>query len=169
MFDLLRVIHIVFGVLWTGGVFFLAVFLIPSSRAIGPAAGPMMNQLTQVRQLPRMLIIFGLLTIVAGFWMYFINSASADHQWVRSTPAKIYGAGAIFALIGWFMGMMVNAPLAKKIGALGAKMAAAGGPPSDADKAAMGAMQSKMATVSNIGVTLLLLATVCMAVARYIP
>lgn len=169
MFHLLRVLHIVFGVLWTGGVFFLAVFLIPSSRAVGPAAGPMMGQLTQVRQVPRVLLYMGLVTILAGFWMYYLNSANANHEWARSTTAKIYGAGAVFALIGWFMGMTVNAPLAKKIGALGARLAAAGGPPSDADKAEMAAMQAKMATVSYIGVTLLLLATVCMSVARYVP
>ena len=169
MFPLLRIVHIVLGVLWTGGVFFLAVFLIPSSRAIGPAAGPMMGQLTQVRQVPRVLLYMGLLTIIAGFWTYFLNSANADHTWMKSTPAKVYGAGGILALVGWFMGMTVNAPLAKKIGALGARMAAAGGPPSDADKAAMAAMQAKMATFSYTGAALLVLATMCMAVARYVP
>lgn len=169
MIHLLRTIHIVCGAIWVGGVFFMAVFLLPSARAIGPAAGPMMGQLTQVRQFPRWLLYIGTLTIIAGFWMYWLDSAGANPDWMKSTPAKVYGFGAIFALIAWFMGMILNAPLAKKLGAYTAKVAASGAPPTEADKAAIGGMQARLATLVNIAATLLILATVCMAVARYIP
>jgi hypothetical protein len=166
---LLRTLHIVFGAIWVGGVFFLAAFILPSARAIGPAAGPMMGQLTQARQLPRWLLYFGLITIVAGFWMYWLDSAGANPDWMKSTPAKIYGFGAIFALIAWLIGMMLNAPLARKLGETSARIAASGAPPTDADKAAIGGMQARLAMFTNVAVTLLILATVCMAVARYIP
>jgi uncharacterized membrane protein len=169
MIHLLRVVHIVFGALWVGGVFFMAFFLLPSARAAGPASGPMMGQLTQVRQFPRWLLYFGTFSIVAGFWMYWLDSAGANPDWMKSKTAMIYGTGAIFALLAFFMGMMVNAPLARRVGELGARLAAAGGPPSDADKAQMAAMQAKLGTLANITAGLLITCTVCMAVARYVP
>jgi hypothetical protein len=166
---LLRTIHIVFGAIWVGGVFFMAAFLLPGARAIGTAAGPMMGQLTQVRQVPRWLLYIGTLTIIAGFWLYWLDSAGANREWMKSTPAKVYGFGAIFALIAWFMGMILNAPLARRLGAFTARVAAAGVPPTDAEKATIGAMQARLGMLANVGATLLILATICMAVARYIP
>ena len=38
----LRIAHIVTGAFWVGTVIFLAAFLLPSLRAAGPAAGPVM-------------------------------------------------------------------------------------------------------------------------------
>ena len=49
---LLRVLHIVGGAFWVGTAVFIAAFLGPSLRAAGPAAGPIMSYLTQVRRLP---------------------------------------------------------------------------------------------------------------------
>jgi hypothetical protein len=166
---LLRAVHIIFGVMWVGGVFFLAFFVLPSARAVGPAAGPFVGHLTQVKQVPRVLLYLGLITIVAGFWMYWLDSAGANPEWMKSNVAKTYGLGGVFALVAWFIGMILNAPLAKKIGAYNAKLAASGAPPTDADKATVGAMQAKLAQYSMIATVLLLLATACMAVARYIP
>ena len=166
MIQLLRTIHIVTGVIWVGGVFFMAVFLLPSARAIGPAAGPMMSQLTLVRQFPKWLLIAGSFTLVAGFWLYGIASSGAP-GYMASGPAKVYGVGALFALAAWFMGMTMNAPLAKRLGALGARIAASGAPPTASEKAEMSAMQWRLGGLSMIAATLLILATVAMAVARY--
>lgn len=169
MIHLLRVIHIVFGVIWVGGVFTLAAFVVPSARAIGPAAGPMMGQLTQVRQMPKWLVIAGFLTIAAGFWLYWHASVGADPRWMASGPARTYGIGAVLALIAWFMGMTMNAPLAKRMSAMGAKIAASGAPPTADEKAQLSAMQARLGTLSVVGAALLILATMTMAVARYVP
>jgi uncharacterized membrane protein len=168
MIHLLRVIHIVAGVIWVGGVFSLAVFLLPSARAAGPAAGPVVGQIMQVRQMPKWLIIAGFLTIAAGLWLYMLP-AGTDSGWMASGPAKVYGVGAIFAITGWIVGMAVNAPLAKRISALGTSIAAAGVPPTNDQQAQMAAMQSRLGKLATFVATLLILATVTMAVARYVP
>lgn len=169
MIHLLRTIHIVTGVIWVGGVFFMAVFLLPSARALGPAAGPMMNQLTQVRQFPKWLLLTGALTIIAGFWLYWQASVMAGTQWMASGPAKVYGLGAVFSVVAWFIGMTMTAPLARRLGALGARIATSGAPPTVDDASQMAAMQARLGLLASIVVTLLLLATATMAVARYVP
>lgn len=167
MIHLLRTIHIVGGVLWVGGVFFMAAFLLPSARAIGPAAGPMMVQFTQVRQVPRWLLILGFLTIAAGLWLYMLASASAP-GWMASGQARVYGVGAVLAIIAWFVGMTMSMPLARRVGAFGARIAASGAPPTSDEVAQIAAMQARLGTLATIVATLLILATATMAVARYV-
>jgi len=48
-----RLIHIVSGVFWVGGAIFIAMFLLPTLRSVGPAGGPVMSYLVQVRKLCR--------------------------------------------------------------------------------------------------------------------
>ncbi len=168
MIHLLRTIHIIAGVIWVGGVFFLAAFVLPSARAVGPASGPMMGQLTQVRQVPRFLLYAGFLTIGAGFWLYWIASASGNPGWMSSGPAKVYGVGAIFAVAAWITGMTLSMPLAKRTGAFAARISASGAPPTAEDQAQLAAMQARLGTLASIAAALLLLSTAAMAVARYV-
>ncbi len=167
MIHLLRTIHILAGVIWVGGVFFLAAFVLPSARAVGTAAGPMMGQLTQVRQVPRFLLYAGFLTIGAGFWLYWIASAG-NPGWMSSGPAKVYGVGAIFAVAAWITGMTLSMPLAKRLGAFAARISASGAPPTAEEQAQLAAMQARLGTLASIAATLLTIATATMAVARYV-
>ena len=168
MIHLLRTIHIIAGVIWVGGVFFLAAFVLPSARAVGPAAGPMMGQLTQVRQVPRFLLYAGFLTIGAGFWLYWIASAGGNPEWMSSGPAKVYGVGAIFAVAAWITGMTLSMPLAKRVGAFAARISASGAPPTAQDQAQLAAMQARLGTLASIAAILLIIATATMAIARYV-
>src|SRR4029079_1674985 len=74
LFLLLRVIHVVAGVLWVGGVVFMTRFLLPSARPAGPAAGPMMQQLS-ARKLAAYTPIVAVLTVLAGIGLYWHDSA----------------------------------------------------------------------------------------------
>src|ERR1041384_4189808 len=64
---LLRLIHILAGVFWVGGVLFLTRFLLPTTSALGPAAGPVMDHLNRVRRLPQSLLGAGFITVLSGF------------------------------------------------------------------------------------------------------
>ncbi len=165
----LRLLHIVFGVLWVGAVVLVATFVIPSARAIGPAAGPMMGQLTQVRRLPQLMTMAGVLTVLSGLAMYWRVSSGFAASWITSGPGLTFTIGALAGLVSLAMGMTINAPLAKRMGLLQARLASAGGPPAPADLAALHAMQARLASLSLAGSALLLTATAAMAVARYIP
>src|SRR5215510_2858802 len=69
-FIIFRLIHILAGVAWAGGVFLFVVFIQPSAAAIGPAAGPMMGQLLGARKLVDRFLQLAAITIVAGLVMY---------------------------------------------------------------------------------------------------
>ena len=46
---LFRLVHIVSGVFWVGGILFMVRFLFPTALALGLAAGPVMNHLNRVQ------------------------------------------------------------------------------------------------------------------------
>lgn len=166
---LLRVLHIVAGVFWVGAVLLVTAFLTPAIRAVGPAGGAVMNQLAQVQRLPLYLMGAFAITLISGLLLYWGDARTGGSAWLGSGPAQMFGLGGVLALAGGIVGMAVSSPAARKLGALGAAMAAAGRPPTPEELATMQQLQRRMATASVLVAILLVLATVCMAVARYVP
>lgn len=167
LFLLLRVIHVVAGVLWVGGVVFMTRFLLPSARAAGPAAGPMMQQLS-ARKLAAYTPMVAILTVLAGFGLYWRDSAGfRSHEWLSSPSARTFGAGAVIALLVWVLGLVVISPAGRRMAALGATMGQ-GGPPAPEQIAEMQALQARMSWSSRAASVLLIITTVLMAVARYV-
>jgi|SRR5688572_434505 uncharacterized membrane protein len=164
----LRLIHILAGTFWVGTAIFTAVFLIPSIRALGPAGGPVMHQIAQVRKLPVYFLGAGVLTVLSGIGLYSKASGGFTNQWMQSGPGMTFGIGAVFALVAMTVGMLVAAPTAKRAGALGATIASAGKPPSPEQQAEMQRLQARAGKASALGAALLVCATVAMAIARYI-
>ena len=82
----LRLIHILAGAFWAGSAIFTAAFLIPSIRALGPAGGPVMQQIAQVRKLPVYFFGAGTLTVLSGIGLYSRASGGFTNQWMRSGP-----------------------------------------------------------------------------------
>lgn len=167
MMHLLRTLHILGGVVWTGTMVFLAFFLLPSARTIGPAAGPLIGHLMQVRKLPIYMLALGLITVLSGYWMYWHNAVIYGSSWLASGQGKVFGIGAVLATISWLLGFFVSRPTAKRMGLLAAQIAAAATPPSPALQAELGALQMRMGKVSVLIAVLLITATIAMAVARY--
>lgn len=168
MIHLLRILHVLGGVIWTGTMVFMAFFLLPSARAMGPAAGPFINHLMQVRKLPVYMLVIGLVTVLSGYWLYWHNAVTFGSEWLASGQGKVFGIGAVLATIGWLLGFFVSRPTANKIGMLAAQLAAADSPPSPALRTELGALQARMSKVSMLIAALLITATIAMAVARYI-
>src|SRR5471030_145477 len=124
MLILLRLIHIVIGILWGGGIVFLAMFILPSTSATGPAGGAVMQDLTTVRKLPAYILTAELLTILSGLSLLWIDSVGFTSTWMASGPGRTFSLGATFAIIAVIMGATVNAPAAKKLAGLGAAIQA---------------------------------------------
>ncbi len=168
LFLLLRVIHVVAGVLWVGGVVFMTRFLLPSARAAGPAAGPMMQQLS-ARKLAAYTPIVAVLTVLAGIGLYWHDSAGfRSHEWLSSPSAMTFGAGGILAIVVWILGLIVIGPAGKRMTELGASMQQAGGPPAPERIAEMQAVQARMSWSTRVASVLLIATAILMAVARYV-
>ena len=166
----LRLIHIVVGVCWVGAVVFIAVFLLPTMKAVGPAAGPVMAHLTEVKKLPSYLMAGVLLTIASGVTLFWNDSVGfKSDAWMHSGPGLTFSVGGTIAIIVGIMGMAINSPTAKKLGALSAAVRASGGPPSAEQAAELQRLQRRLAGAMTIAAVLLVIAAGAMAVARYVP
>jgi uncharacterized membrane protein len=166
---LMRVIHILIGVFWVGTVLFIAVFLMPSVRAAGPAGGSVMHQLVQARRLPLWLMAAAIVTIASGLWLYWLDSSGFRSAWLGSGPGRVFGLGGAFAILATIVGMAVNTPAGRRLAALTARVQGSGRPPSSEEAAEMQRLQTRLARATIAVAVLLVLATAAMAVARYVP
>jgi hypothetical protein len=169
VFLLARFIHVVAGVVWAGALVFISWYLLPSIRGAGPAGGSVMQQLMQVRRLPVMLISVAILTLLSGLSLFYLDVAAFGPAWVHSGPGRTFSIGAAFGILVMIVGMSVNNPAAKKLGALTTAIQASGGPPSAEQGAELGRLQNRLFVAGRVVAVLVLLAVTCMGVARYVP
>ena len=167
MIYVLRLVHILAGAFWFGAIVFTARFLIPSLRAVGPAAGPVMAQLEQ-RKISLAMMGSAILTLASGIWLMFIVSGGQPGVWMRTGMGRTLGIGAALAILAMIVGMIVNPRALKRLGEIGAAVAKRGGPPSPEEAAEVARLQSRMGTGTCIVAILVTLALAAMAVARYL-
>jgi len=164
---LLRLIHILSGVFWVGGFMVFARFVFPAARMLGPAAGPVMDQLVRVRKLPRAFIGAASLTILSGLGLFWRDSVGSGSAWAGSPAGRVFGIGALLAVIAFVIGVAVNAPAGQRLAALTAEMQAKGGPPTPEQSAQVQRLQKRLGVGMQVIAVLLVLATAAMALARY--
>ena len=169
MIVILRIIHIVGGVFWVGSALFGALLLAPALRAVGPGAGPVMNQLVKVRKMPVLMMTSGIATMIAGIWLLMIDSAGQPGVWMRSGTGRTFAIGGAMAIVAFLLGMAVNMQVSKRLAAIGAAAGARGGPPTPEEQAEVQRLQGRMSVASQAVTLLLVLATSAMAIARYVP
>ena len=169
MVYVLRLIHIIGGVFWVGAAMFATYLLAPALRAVGPGAGPVMNQLARVRKMPLVMTVSAIATMGAGIWLLVLDSAGSQGEWMRSGAGRTFSIGAALAILAFVIGLAVNGPTAARLGAIGVAVAAHGGPPTAEESAEMQRLQARMGVASQVVTLLLVLTTGAMAVARYVP
>ena len=161
---LLRIIHIVGGVIWVGGTLIMTFFIGPTVNATDQAGqrfvGHLMNNL---KFSSRMAAASGA-TILAGVILYWIDSQGFTSPWMTSGAGRGFGIGAAFALIGFVYGILIGRTT-KTMAQLGAQMQ---GNPSSAQLAQLQTIRKQQATYSTISTVTLLLAVIFMAIARYL-
>lgn len=167
VFLLMRLLHVVLGVFWVGTIVFAATFLMPSMRDAGPEGGKVMLALMR-RGYMTVVPILALLTLISGFWLYMHIIGTAGPAWAGSMAARVYGLGGIIAVIAFGLGMFVLRPNAKKVGAAMEAMATTPeGPARTALMDSVALPRAKTAAVAPWIAGLLTIATICMALARY--
>jgi len=168
MMIVLRVVHILLGVFWAGGAFFAAMFLVPSVRAAGPAGGPVMRQLMEVRKFPIYAMLFGLLTVISGLWMYFHDNSVSNGAFAKSHAGMTYGVGAITAILTLVVGATIMGPTSGKMAKLMGQIAAQGGPPTPEQQQTITHLQQRLGLGTRLASILLLITVVTMAIGRYV-
>jgi uncharacterized membrane protein len=164
----LRIVHILAGVFWVGAALTTFLFLQPTAREVGPAAGPFTAHLAGKKKLVDWVLRAAGLTVLAGLLMYW--RVTGGLEWDRITTA--YGIsltiGALCAIAAFSLGLSVVRPTIMSTLAIGREVAASGGTPTPEQSAKLQALQKRGKDIGQIIVPLLIVAVAAMASARYL-
>lgn len=160
---LLRIVHIVGGVIWVGGTLTMAFFIGPTIGATAEAGQKFVSHLMNNLKFSNRMSAAAGLTILAGLILYGLD-ARAGTAWLRSGMGIGLGIGAGFALIGLVFGILIGRTT-KAMAQFGAQFQ---GKPTSDQMNQMQAIRKQQATYSNISAAALILALVFMATARYL-
>jgi len=163
----LRIVHVIAGAFWVGAGLTASLFLQPTAREVGPAAGPFMTHLAQRKRLPDVMLAAAGLTILAGLLMYWQVSYGFDADWIGSSYGLTITIGALAAIAAAALGGSVVRGSMSKAGAI-AQSAASGGGPTPEQASEMQALQRRARTAGALMLGLLVVATALMAAAQYV-
>jgi hypothetical protein len=164
----LRIVHILAGVFWVGAAVTTILFLQPTAREVGPAAGPFMAHLGGKKRLADWVLGAGGLTILAGLLMYWKVSGGLDGDWLTSAQGVSLTIGALCAIAAFSIGVSVVRPTIMATLAIGREVAASGGPPTPEQGARLQALQERGTSIGRVVLPLLVVAVAGMAAARYL-
>lgn len=162
-----RLIHILTGMFWVGAMVFVAVFLMPSLAEAGPDGAKVMVGITR-RRFMQIMPVVAILTILSGIYLYWRVSAGFEMGYLKSGPGHVYAISGLIAIIAFLIGLTVTRPAMMQAAALAASMGTASAAEREAMAARMQALRARGAAGGKIVATLLVLAAVGMAVARYL-
>ncbi|MGH7519023.1 MAG: hypothetical protein ACREOC_16420 [Gemmatimonadales bacterium] len=165
---LLRLVHIVLGVLWVGMMVFTVVFLTPAVQDAGPDGGKVMTAL-QRRGVMTVMPILALGTLLSGIWLYWRASAGFHPSYVASRVGLAFGLGGLASLIAYGLGMTVMRPAMLRATTLAQALGSAKTEPErEAQTVEIQRLRARGAAVARLVALLLILAVAAMAVARYL-
>jgi hypothetical protein len=162
----LRIVHILAGVFWVGAAFTVILFIQPTAREVGPAAGPFMSHLAGSKRLVDFVLGAAGLTVLAGLLMYWRVSDGLDPDWIGSAPGISLTVGALCAIAALAIGGSIVRPGIMATLAIGREVAASGGGPTPEQAAQMQAIQRRSIAAGKAIVPLLIVAVTGMAAAR---
>jgi uncharacterized membrane protein len=164
----LRVVHILAGVFWVGAALMTFLFLQPTAREVGPAAGPFMAHLAGKKRLVDWVLRAAGLTVLAGLLMYWRVSGGLDPDRIGSAEGIAITVGALCGIAAFSLGLTIVKPSLMATLAIGRDVAAGGGTPTPEQAAKLQALQKRGKDVGQIIVPLLIVAVAAMAAARYL-
>jgi uncharacterized membrane protein len=166
---LLRIVHIATGVIWVGSLFVVVVFIQPTAATLGSAGGPFMSELRR-RRFVDVVFIDAVVTVVVGGFLYWRDWHAVHprfHDWIDSRFGAALTVSAMVALCGLGVAALVTRPTIARLVSL-AHVAASRGTPSPGSATQIGALQRRLVVAERASFSLVLLAVVAMASARYL-
>jgi len=164
---ILRLLHITCGVFWAGAAIYLAAFVMPAVKALGPDGGKFMQQLAKTNKLPLVMTIAATTNIVAGILLLWKLSNGFQYDWMVAKHGLVLNAGVLLGIIAYLEGLLVTRPTIIKINVLGAQLST-GVPPSQEQLHLMNSYRQKVITANNIAAILLAVTVIAMSLVRYL-
>lgn len=162
IFSILRVAHIVAGILWAGGALALTLFVAPTMSATGDAGKQFAGHLITKTRFSAYMMVTGLTTVLAGSVLYGIDSNWFQSAWMRTPTGIGFGIGAVAGILAFIFGYLLG-NVNQALAALGAQIQ---GKPTTEQMSAMQALVKKQTMMSQGNLIFMLIAILMMAVAR---
>lgn len=165
---LLRLIHILTGIVWVGGMTFFMFFLLPGLQGEPAVMGKVMQGLAR-RNYMLLMPLIAIATILSGLAMIWVTSGGHVGLYMQTRSGHTFTMAGGLAILGFLVGMFLSRPAGMKAAAIGAQMATATDPAEQARlKDQMAGLQKKSGVYSILVMVLLLAAAAGMAIARYV-
>lgn len=165
---IMRLLHIISGVIWAGGAIMLASVVTPAVMASGPAGGQVMQQMTGPRRLSGYMTAVAILTTLSGLYLFDMRSGHFNMAWISSTAGIMLSIGALAGVAAFLHGAFATGRLTSKAAALGQELAASQGPPPPEKLAEMAELQRKLVANGRVSAILLLISVGGMSVTGYV-
>lgn len=164
----LRVLHIFTGVFWAGATIYLAYFVAPAVKALGPDGGKFMQQLARTNRLPVMMSLSALLNVLCGVLLLWELSNGFQGTWMASAHGMILSVGGVLAIIAFLEGLLVTRPAANMINKIGHNIAQSASAPTAEQSQQLMALRNKIFKANNLAALLLVAAVILMSIVKYI-
>ena len=164
----LRILHIATGVFWAGTAWFFFGWIEPTTKAIGPQAGPFMHHVVRQRRVVRFIVSAGAVNVVVGLLLYWRASAGLNPAWIGSGIGIGFTIGGVAAIAAWVLGLRVIGPTVESLDEAGTAMATAGRPPTAEELARFHGLEARLHSAGQADVVLLATAVIFMAASRYL-
>lgn len=164
----LRLIHVFGGIFWGGSVALIGWFVLPAQAQLGQASPMFIRELMVRRRLPIFVMTAMGLTILSGLAMYARLAMTTNGMWAASTTGRVLGFGALSAIIGAAIGGRAGAKMKGKMTAIGAKVQAGGGAPTEDQRVEIAANVASFQKALRVVTVFLVIAIAAMASARYL-
>lgn len=163
---LVRALHILGGVFWTGASLVLYGFVVPSVDATKPESSRFMQHLAGRSGLTFWMTLASWAAVLGGLALYAPVTGDLDPAVMRTPRGMTLSLGALLALAAFVEGLVVTGPAARKVGAIAREFEGKSPGPEPLER--LQVAQRKMARAGRRGAILLAVAAVLMAVARYV-
>lgn len=164
---ILRLLHIISGVFWVGAALMLTFFISPTVGATKEAGQGFMRHFMGKTKFNLAMWTSAITTVVAGFVLYWIDSEGFTSAWIHSGPGIGFGIAAGFAILGLIVGIFQNKN-SNALAKLGGQIQSQGNPPSPEQATQLQSLGKALTTGGTLNAIFLILATVGMAIARYL-
>jgi len=164
---LLRLVHVVAGILWGGAAIYYLFFVKPSVKAIGPAGPQFMQNLMERRKVPIFMVATSLLTAVAGGVLLWFSSGGFNLAWMRTGPGAGFTIGAVAGLVALLVGTFGIGPISGQLASIGMDITASGNEPSPRQVKVMQVLERRLGFVELVDFIMLTISMLTMATARY--
>ena len=161
----LRVIHILAGIFWTGATVLQTAFLIPTVNALGAEGDKFMKYLMGKQRLPMYISLSAILCTFTGVVLYWRVSGGLQLALIFAASGLALTIGSVAGVLAWILGGAAILPTVTREQALSKEIQSAGGPPKPELIAELGRLHKRLGQLGVWGMILLVIAAVGMAMA----